>query len=82
MIFFIKVHCLSDADAKSHQLVFQTLGKAPQKMLQQDKLCILHLISWYRLYQTSLGINYGIAHVAGARLHIPHGRVDGIYYLV
>ena len=27
---------------------------------------------------TSLGLNHGIAHAAGARLHVPHGRMNAI----
>ncbi|MGQ4819470.1 alcohol dehydrogenase, partial [Enterococcus faecium] len=27
---------------------------------------------------TSLGLNHGIAHAAGARLHVPHGRMNAM----
>lgn len=78
----IKSTVLSDAYCeKAIKLVFKYLERAHKNGEDRQAREMMHLASCLAgiaFNQTSLGINHGIAHAAGARLHIPHGRVNGI----
>lgn len=44
----------------------------------REKMHIASTMAGMAFNQVSLGLNHGIAHAAGARFHIPHGRLNGI----
>ena len=63
------------------QLVFTYLKRAYQDGNDKEARAKMHLASCLAgmaFNLTSLGINHGIAHAAGARLHVPHGRINAI----
>lgn len=63
------------------QLVFTYLERAYKNGNDKEARAKMHLASCLAgmaFNLTSLGINHGIAHAAGARLHLPHGRINAI----
>lgn len=44
----------------------------------REKMHIASTMAGMAFNISSLGLNHGIAHAAGARWHIPHGRINGI----
>ncbi len=44
----------------------------------REKMHIASTMAGMAFNIASLGLNHGIAHAAGARWHIPHGRINGI----
>lgn len=66
---------------KAVNLVFKYLEKAYKNGDDREARSKMHLASCLAgmaFNLTSLGINHGIAHAAGARLHVPHGRINAI----
>lgn len=62
-------------------LVFEYLERAYKNGQDKEAREQMHLASCMAgmaFNSTSLGLNHGIAHAAGARLHVPHGRINGI----
>lgn len=61
--------------------VFKYLEKAYKdgdNRQAREKMHIASTMAGMAFNQVSLGLNHGIAHAAGARFHIPHGRLNGI----
>lgn len=63
------------------RLVFDNLEIAFNEGSNQQARENMHLASCMAgmaFNVTSLGLNHGIAHAAGARLHVPHGRMNAM----
>ncbi|MDT2757754.1 iron-containing alcohol dehydrogenase [Enterococcus asini] len=63
------------------KLVFDNLETAYKDGSNRKARANMHLASCMAgmaFNLTSLGLNHGIAHAAGARLHVPHGRMNAI----
>lgn len=77
-----EANLVADAFAeKVVKLVFDNLEKAYRDGTDRQARANMHLASCMAgmaFNLTSLGLNHGIAHAAGARLHVPHGRMNGI----
>ncbi|CAM3794269.1 1-propanol dehydrogenase PduQ [Mesobacillus zeae] len=73
---------ISDAMAeKAVRLVFSYLEEAHkngQNLVAREKMHIASCMAGIAFNQTSLGLNHGIAHICGAKFHIPHGRINSI----
>lgn len=73
---------ISDALAeKAIFYVFEYLERAyknGQDVEAREKMHIASTLAGLAFNQTSLGINHSLAHAAGARFHIAHGRLNGI----
>ncbi|WP_122646067.1 1-propanol dehydrogenase PduQ [Enterococcus mediterraneensis] len=66
---------------KTVRLVFDYLERAYIDGSDQEAREKMHLASCLAgmaFNLTSLGLNHGIAHAAGALLHVPHGRINAI----
>lgn len=72
----------SDAFAeKSIRLVWDNLYKSysqPENTEAKDKMHKASLMAGLAFNRASLGINHAMAHNLGARLHLPHGRVNAV----
>ncbi|SJZ38091.1 Alcohol dehydrogenase, class IV [Pilibacter termitis] len=72
----------SDAYAeKVVQLVFEYLPRAyknGEDTEAREKMHIASTLAGIAFNQAGLGLNHGIAHAAGARFHVPHGRMNAI----
>lgn len=72
----------SDAYAeKVLQLVFEYLPRAYKNGADteaREKMHIASTLAGIAFNQAGLGLNHGIAHAAGARFHVPHGRMNAI----
>lgn len=77
-----KANDISDALAeKAVQYVFEYLPRAYQTGTDREAREKMHnasCMAGMAFNLTSLGLNHGIAHVAGAQLHIPHGRMNAL----
>ncbi|MDR0922138.1 MAG: iron-containing alcohol dehydrogenase [Lactobacillales bacterium] len=77
-----KSSIISDALCeKVVKLVFENLEEAYQHGETEKARENMHLASamaGMAFNQASLGLNHGIAHAAGARFHVPHGRMNAI----
>ncbi|UUX33321.1 1-propanol dehydrogenase PduQ [Fundicoccus culcitae] len=77
-----KASDISDAFAeKAIKLVFDYLPRAYKDgtdKVAREKMHIASTLAGLAFNQASLGLNHGIAHAAGAKFHIAHGRLNGI----
>lgn len=77
-----EANAVSDAYAeKVVKLVFDNLERAYRDGSDREARANMHVASCLAgmaFNLTSLGLNHGIAHAAGARLHVPHGRMNTI----
>lgn len=78
----IKANDISDALAeKAMKLVFKYLPRAYQNgndLEAREKMHNASCLAGMAFNITSLGLNHGIAHVAGAKFKIPHGRMNSL----
>ena len=72
----------SDAFAeKAIRLTWENLYKSysmPENYTAKDKMHKASLMAGLAFNSASLGLNHALAHNLGARLHIPHGRVNAV----
>lgn len=77
-----KANDISDAlSEKAICYVFTYLERASKDgndKVAREKMHIASTMAGMAFHTASLGLNHGIAHAAGARWHIPHGRINGI----
>lgn len=77
-----KANDISDAlSEKAICYVFTYLERAYKDgndKVAREKMHIASTMAGMAFNLASLGLNHGIAHAAGARWHIPHGRINGI----
>ncbi len=73
---------ISDAlSEKAICCVFTYLERAykdGKDKVAREKMHMASTMAGMAFNTASLGLNHGIAHAAGARWHIPHGRINGI----
>lgn len=78
----INANDFSDALAeKGFQMVFEYLPRVSENgddMEARQKMHDASCIAGMAFNMVNLGLNHGIAHAAGARYHIPHGRLNTI----
>ncbi|WP_353097776.1 1-propanol dehydrogenase PduQ [Tissierella praeacuta] len=78
----ISANDISDAlSEKAIRYVFTYLDRAYKDGNDKEAREKMHMASTMAgmaFNIASLGLNHGIAHAAGARWHIPHGRINGI----
>lgn len=81
---YVSTNANGVADAfceKVVKLVFDNLEDAYKDGSNREARANMHLASCMAgmaFNLASLGLNHGIAHAAGARLHVPHGRMNTI----
>jgi 1-propanol dehydrogenase len=81
---YVSTNANDIADAlceKVIRLIFDNLETAfrdGQNKQARENMHIASCMAGMAFNVTSLGINHGIAHAAGARLHVPHGRMNAI----
>lgn len=78
----VKANDITDALAEKAILyVFEYLERAYKNghdREAREKMHVASTMAGLAFNQASLGLNHGIAHSAGARFHIAHGRLNGI----